>query len=845
MARKKAEEIENRSEILTLNMEDVFASRFETYAREIIPDRSLPDARDGLKPVQRRILYAMYKDGNTFQKPTRKSAKTVGLVIGNYHPHGDSSVYEAMVRLSQSWKMREPLVDMQGNNGSIDDDPAAAMRYTEARLSRIADLLLKDIDQDTVEFAPNFDDSENEPTVLPAAFPNLLVNGSKGMAIGYATNMPTHNLEEVTNAAIYLISHPDCTLEELMQFVQGPDFPTGGIVQGIEGIKDMYTSGQGKFIIRSRVSIEETKTCNQIVITEIPYEVVKSDLVRQIDDVRYSKDVQGILDVRDESDRTGLRIVVDVRKENDADMILNYLYKKTSLQVSYSANMTAIVNKRPVLMGLKDILSAFVNHRRDVTVRRCKYQLAKIEARCHILEGLIKVISILDDVIRVIRKSKDKADAKKNISEKFGFSEKQAEAIVTLQLYRLSSTDIVELKEEYAKLQATMNVLRGVLSHDELLRQLMIKELKEVITLCPSERRTEIQHEVSDIVISKEKMLVNERVMLTLSKGGYIKRVSLRSYNASDNTIPQTKDDDELIGYREVDLLDQLLVVTEAGNYLAIPVYEIEEFKWKDLGAHISSYTNLNGSEKIVAAYTVKSYKTDAWLITATQNGMIKRTPFNVLEPTRLKRLIPLMGLKKNDRLIDCQLLYRNEEVIIASHSGNVVRYQMNQIPKTSLKAQGVKAMNLAKDDTVAAFTTANEKSINLAVISEEGTSKRVKLSDIANMNRPVKGDSLYRKVKSHPSYVKYVFATQTYDEMRFLGEDDRTLVAKDITLMDKEASLSSNNRLIGKFYYLKGIEDVRIVDMVEEEEDTSVNDEVSLDADNSNSEFEVFSLNV
>ena len=447
---KKKEVIENVNEIISLNMEDIFASRFETYAREIIPDRSLPDARDGLKPVQRRILYAMYKDGNVYSKPTRKSAKTVGLVIGNYHPHGDSSVYEAMVRMSQSWKMREPLVEMQGNNGSIDDDPAAAMRYTEARLSQIADLLLKDIDQNTVEFAPNFDDSEQEPTVLPAAFPNLLVNGAKGMAIGYATNMPTHNLEEVTNAAIYLISHPDCTLEELMQIVKGPDFPTGGIVQGIEGIKNMYTTGQGKFIIRSRCEIVETKTCNQIVVKEIPYEVVKSELVRQIGEAQLSKDVQGIMDVRDESDRNGLRIVVDVRKENNAEMILNYLYKKTSLQVSYSANMTSIVNKRPVLLGLKEMLNAFVEHRREVTTRRCRYQLDKIEARCHILEGLIQCVSVLDEVIQIIRNSKDKADSKKNLCERFKFTERQAEAIVTLQLYRLSSTDIVELKEEYA-----------------------------------------------------------------------------------------------------------------------------------------------------------------------------------------------------------------------------------------------------------------------------------------------------------------------------------------------------------------------------------------------------------
>ena len=844
MAKKKETVIENPNEIMELDMQDVFASRFETYAREIIPDRSLPDARDGLKPVQRRILYAMYKDGNTYAKPTRKSAKTVGLVIGNYHPHGDSSVYEAMVRMSQSWKMREPLVEMQGNNGSIDDDPAAAMRYTEARLSKISDLLLKDIDQDTVEFAPNFDDSENEPTVLPAAFPNLLVNGSKGMAIGYATNMPTHNLEEVTNAAIKLISDPDCSLEDLMEIVKGPDFPTGGIVQGIEGIKNMYTTGQGKFIIRSRCEIVEARTCNQIIISEIPYEVIKSDLVRQIDEVHLSRDAQGILDVRDESDRNGLRIVVDVRKENSAEMILNYLYKKTSLQVSYSANMTSIVNKRPVLLGLKEMLNAFVDHRREVTLRRCRYQLNRIEERCHILEGLIKCISVLDEVIAIIRASKDKRDSKNNLMARFDFTERQAEAIVTLQLYRLSSTDVVELKEEYAALQKTMNVLKGVLTHDELLRQLMIKELREVITLCPSERKTEIQHDVSEIVINKQDMIINERVVLSLTKGGYVKRTSLRSFNASENTPTTIKEEDELIGYREVDTKDHLLVITDNGNYMDMPIYEIGEFKWKDLGAHISTYSNLNGSEKIISAYIVKDYNTEAWLITATKNGMLKRTEFKVLQPQRTSRLIALMGLKKNDRLVECCLMYRNQQVLIASKEGNIVRYEMNQIPKTSLKAQGVKAMNLSKGDEVAAMTLCNSKSLNVAVYSDQGTSKRVKLSDLALMKRPVKGDSLYKKVKSNPSYVRYIFATQTYDEIHFMGDDERKVVAKDITLMDKTSTLSATGKLVGRFYLLKGIEEVRVEDFVLDEE-LPADDTLNYDEGKSSGDVEIFNLNL
>ncbi len=842
MARKKQEEISVQKDYIRQTVEDVFSTRFETYAREIIPDRSLPDARDGLKPVQRRILYAMYHEGNTASKPYRKSAKTVGLVIGNYHPHGDSSVYEAMVRLSQDWKMRKTLVDMQGNNGSIDDDPAAAMRYTEARLSESAEYLLKDLDQDTVEYTYNFDDTELEPTVLPSAFPNLLVNGSKGMAIGYATNMPPHNLKEVIQAAIYRLNHPDCSLEELMEIVKGPDFPTGGIVMGKEGIRDMYEKGQGRFIIRSKVDVIESKTDNKIVISEIPYDVVKSDLVKQIDDIRLSKDVQGILDVRDESDRNGLKIVIDVRKENDTEMILNYLYKKTSLQVSYSANMTAIVNKRPLLMSLSDILDAYCDHRKEVITRRCRYQLDKVEARCHILEGLIKALSILDEIIALIRKSKDKADAKKNLMEAYGFSEKQAEAIVTLQLYRLSSTDIVELKEEFAKLISTRDLLKSILSSNDLLIQLICRELKEVSEKAGDERRSEIRDQIEELVISKERMIVNERVMLTVSRDGYVKRVSLRSFNASENMPCGIKEEDELIGYRECDILDQLLVITENGNYLSIPVYEIGECKWRDRGEHISSYTNLNGSEKILFAALVKTYETDAFVLTLSEKGMIKRTSMSALAPVRTKRLAGLMNLKKGDRLVQAALIYRNEDALVISSLGYAARYPMDQIPLTGLKAQGVKAMNLGKDDAMSAMCTLSGKEGFVCLFSSDLNSKRMRISELETSNRPVKGEMLYKKVKTKPVLSRYLLCGSTYDSFDFMTDKEIPVIVKDITLMDKQQGVSASLNLDPNAYLLRGIEEVRILDIVPEEKSAK---EIELDAENSNGDYEVLTFNV
>ncbi len=803
--------------VLPSPFEDIMADRFGRYSKYIIQDRALPDVRDGLKPVQRRILYAMHSDGNTADKPHRKSAKTVGLVIGNYHPHGDSSVYDAMVRLSQEWKMRIPLVDMHGNNGSIDNDPAAAMRYTEARLSKISSLLLKDIEQQTVLFAPNFDDSLNEPTVLPAQFPNLLANGTTGISAGYATNIPPHNLNEIINAIILRINDSSAQLKDIMNIVKGPDFPTGGIVQGKEGISDAFKTGKGKIIIRSKTEIVETKTVKQIVIKEIPYEVVKSNLVKQIDDIRLGKDAQGILDVRDESDRNGLKIVVDIKKDQDTNLILNYLLKKTSLQVSYNYNMVAIVNKRPMQLGLMAMIDAYITHRQEVVLARSHYQLSKIMERCHILDGLIKAVSIMDDIIAIIRSSKDKGDAKEHLKQRFDFTEIQTEAIVTLRLYRLTSTDIFQLKEEYAQLVKQEAILRAIINEKDVLNQLIVKELKEVNSLMNMPRLTDIHDQVEEIVIDKQSMIVNERVMITVSRDGYVKRVSLRSFNANANdTMTGIKESDQLIGVTECDLLDNLLLITSGGNYLYIPVYEIPEAKWKDVGNHLNTLSTING-DKIISAFIVKSLKSEAWIITITKKGMIKTTLLYDLNTLRFNRSYNLMGLVKNDEVVDADIAYLNNEVVLATKGGNVVRYTLDQLPITSLKAKGVKAINLNNLDQLQSLSIINNTFDTLIVINDKGGIKRIRLKDIVNNNRPVKGDTLFTKKKSNPVMIRYTKATSTYDEIALYNEQLIKIISKDVSLMGKESTFSTMIEFKKDWYMIKTIAEVKIIDLCEE----------------------------
>ena len=794
-------------------LEDIMGERFGRYSKYIIQERALPDARDGLKPVQRRILYAMYHDGNTFDHQHRKSAKTVGLVIGNYHPHGDSSVYDAMVRMSQDWKIRMPLIDMHGNNGSIDDDPAAAMRYTEARLAKIAGTMLEDIDKDTVLFAPNFDDTENEPTVLPARFPVLLVNGAPGIAAGYATNIPPHNLSEVIDAAIYRMQRPKCSLEELMEILPGPDFPTGGIVMGKKGIVDAFTTGKGRIVIRARTEIVTGKTCNQIIIREIPYEVVKSSMVRKMDDIRLSREIEGIMDIRDETDRTGLRIVIDVKKDADPNVILNYFYKNTDLQIYYSYNMVSIVNKRPVQMGLIGMLDAFIAHREEVVLRRSRYLYNKMEERCHILEGLMKAVSIMDEVIAVIRQSKDKGDAKRNLTESFGFSETQAEAIVTLRLYRLTSTDIVALREEFAQLVNEMEMLKTILESETVLKSVLIKELREIKKEYADPRRSEIQAEVEEIVIDKTAMIPNERVMITASRDGYVKRVSLRSYGASDNAMTGLKEGDVLVGQLEVDTLDTLLLFTSKGNYAYLPVYQIDEAKWKDVGSHMNKYVSIDGDDKIINAIVVKNFSSYAWIVTVSRRGQVKKTPISQWQVQRNNKMMTAMNLKKDDEMMRAFVVYAHEDLIMISRSGWISRYSSDLVPANGTKSQGVKALNLAKDDTLAAACSYSDERQSLWVLSDKGNMKRIKMSDINVTGRPVKGEIVVKRLKTNPYHIAYCQCVQPYDSLMLMDPQLQILQAKDVPMMSREATFSTPLELKKDWGLIKGIEEVRIVD--------------------------------
>ncbi len=813
---------DEQSVIKTLALEDVMEDRFGRYSKYIIQDRALPDARDGCKPVQRRILYAMHNDGNTADKTYRKSAKTVGLVIGNYHPHGDSSVYEAMVRLSQPWKMNIPLVDMQGNNGSIDDDPAAAMRYTEARLSAFAQHLLTDIDEQTVPFTLNFDDTTEEPTVLPAGYPQLLVNGATGISAGYATNIPPHNLGEIIDATIYRMNTPFCTLEEIMDICQGPDFPTGAIVQGEEGIRDYFASGKGKVIIRSKLEVRETKTIKQIIITEIPYEVIKANVVRKLDDIRLNKTVDGILDVRDESDRNGLRIVIDLRKETDANLVTNVIYKSTDLQVSYNINMVAIVHQRPVQLGIFGLLDAYIAHRKEVVLKRSQYRYAKMEDRLHILEGLIKAVSILDEIIAIIRSSKDKADAKARLCKSFDFSDAQAEAIVTLRLYRLTNTDIVALREEFALLINEMEYLKTIIDQPEMLRSVIIKELKEIKEKFSIPRRSVIEKEVSEIVIDKLSMIANERVVVTVSRDGYLKRVSMRSKTASEG-LTGLKEGDRLVGSIECDTLDTLILITKKGNYAYLPVYQIDEAKYKEIGTHLNQWVKGENEDKIVSAFLFKDFTTYQWIVTVSKDGYIKKTPAADWVLVRNSKVSAAMTLNHKTEIVSSFLVGEHQDILVVSEGGLLARYSQNQIPSVQCKSKGVKALNLTAMDAVAYGCRLIKDSDYVVILSDKGTCKRIRANDILRTNRPVRGELIAKKVKSNPQKVRYMITGSVYDSFDILNGSLKTIMFKDVPIMAKDATFSSVIALDNGFSLITGIEEVPIVDIPVKPESTAM----------------------
>ena len=767
--------------IYDYSLEEIMGERFGTYSKYIIQDRAIPDVRDGLKPVQRRILYSMYREKNTFDKPYKKSARAVGDVMGKYHPHGDSSIYEAIVRMSQDWKMKEPFVDMQGNNGSIDGDSAAASRYTEARLSEIAGVMLQDIDKDTVTMAPNYDDTLLEPTVLPSRFPNLLVNGTTGISAGYATNIPPHNLGEVIDATIDRLDNPNSTLEEIMQFIKGPDFPTGAILEGVDGIKSAYRTGRGKIILKSRVTIEK----NKIIIHEIPYEVNKALLVRKMDEIRIEKKIDGILEVRDESDKDGLQIAVDLKKDANAENILNYFYKNTELQISYNFNNVVIVNRRPMLLGILGILDAYIAHQKEVVTRRSEFDLRTAKARYHIVEGLIKAISILDEVIKTIRSSKNKADAIGNLVKEYDFTEKQADAIVTLQLYRLTNTDIVSLQEEMKKLLDTMKNLEAILGDEKVLIKVLKKELKEIKDKYATPRKTEIRDEITEIKIDATSMIPKEDVMVVVTNEGYIKRTSLRSYAASNVEDLALKEKDYIVGLYNMNTLDTLLVFTNLGNYLYIPVYEIPDLKWKEMGKHMSNIITVNPDEYVVNAMPVYDFDQSLYITSFTRNGMVKRTLLKEFKVSRYSKAINMMKLKDKDEVVNVTYSV-DTNVLVVTKKGYGLWYKTSDINPVGIKASGVKSINLRDDEVVSGLLFPNDSEY-ITLFTDKGTAKRMRFTEIDMGTRGNRGLLFMKEIKSNPSHIVDAYVEDVKTEVVVVTKKyEKEMKIVDIPIMDR-----------------------------------------------------------
>ncbi|VPR71255.1 topoisomerase IV subunit A, ParC [Streptococcus pneumoniae] len=760
--------------------------RFGRYSKYIIQDRALPDIRDGLKPVQRRILYSMNKDSNTFDKSYRKSAKSVGNIMGNFHPHGDSSIYDAMVRMSQNWKNREILVEMHGNNGSMDGDPPAAMRYTEARLSEIAGYLLQDIEKKTVPFAWNFDDTEKEPTVLPAAFPNLLVNGSTGISAGYATDIPPHNLAEVIDAAVYMIDHPTAKIDKLMEFLPGPDFPTGAIIQGRDEIKKAYETGKGRVVVRSKTEIEKLKGGKeQIVITEIPYEINKANLVKKIDDVRVNNKVAGIAEVRDESDRDGLRIAIELKKDANTELVLNYLFKYTDLQINYNFNMVAIDNFTPRQVGIVPILSSYIAHRREVILARSRFDKEKAEKRLHIVEGLIRVISILDEVIALIRASENKSDAKENLKVSYDFTEEQAEAIVTLQLYRLTNTDVVVLQEEEAELREKIAMLAAIIGDERTMYNLMKKELREVKKKFATPRLSSLEDTAKAIEIDTASLIAEEDTYVSVTKAGYIKRTSPRSFAASTLEEIGKRDDDRLIFVQSAKTTQHLLMFTSLGNVIYRPIHELADIRWKDIGEHLSqTITNFETNEEILYVEVLDQFDDATTYFAVTRLGQIKRVERKEFTPWRTYRSksVKYAKLKDDTDQIVAVAPIKLDDVVLVSQNGYALRFNIEEVPVVGAKAAGVKAMNLKEDDVLQSGFICNTSSFYL--LTQRGSLKRVSIEEILATSRAKRGLQVLRELKNKPHRV---FLAGAVAEQGFVGdlfsteveENDQTLLVQ------------------------------------------------------------------
>ena len=822
MAKKKIEE-NIVEKIYDYTLEEIMGDRFGRYAKSIIQDRALPDVRDGLKPVQRRILWSMYESHNTYDKPFRKSAKAVGDIMGHYHPHGDSSIYDALVRLSQRWKMREPLVEIHGNNGSIDGDGPAASRYTEARLSKIANVMLSDINKDAVKMTLNYSDEDLEPTVLPAHFPALLVNGSTGISAGYATNIPPHNLAEVIDATIKRIDSPNCRLDTILEIIKGPDFPTGGVVEGKEGLIQAYTTGKGKVVLKANYEIIEEKGKKQILIKEIPYEVLKEQLKKKIEDIKSDKKIDGIVDVIDESDRTNMaRLVIELKKDADANLIINYLLKNTDLQINYNFNVVAIDNKRPKTLGLLEILDAFILHKEEVVINRSKFDLEHSKKRLHIVEGFIKALDILDEVIKTIRKSKNKADAIENLVKEYDFTTEQATAIVMMQLYKLTNTDVTDLQNEHANLLELIKYLTSVINDESVLKGVMKEELRSIKKEFATPRRTIINDEITEIKIDELSMIPKEDFIVSVSKSGYIKKLSIKVYNSNNETDYVLKEKDYLIGLYKINNIDTIILITNLGNYCYLPVRDITECKYKDIGKHISSYIPLSEGETIIASFGIKNF--DSRTITLfSKDGFVKQTELSNLPVTRYSKPMTIFKLKDNDEVVSASI---NDGVVyIVTENGFALKFNKEEIPVVGLKTSGVKGIKLVSDSVVSAFVT-NENHEYITIFTDKNTAKRVKLEEIDYSKRSLKGDNILHSPKSKKYKITECYAGSSKTNYGLIREDTETIKSSEINIMDKSSTGSTISKKdltdVFKEARLKVIDDA-LASTPEHEESSSV----------------------
>ena len=808
-------------------LEEIMGDRFSKYAKEIILDRAIPDVRDGLKPVQRRILYAMYKAGNTWDKGYIKCAATVGDVLGKFHPHGDSSVYDAMVRMSQWWKQNSILVDIHGNNGSMDGDQAAAYRYTEAKLAHISKELLGDLEKDTVKWAPNFDDRFLEPTVLPAKFPNLLVNGANGISAGYATNIPPHNLGEIIDATIKRIDSPNCRLDTILEIVKGPDFPTGAIVEGKQGIIDAFTTGRGKVIVKSKTEFKKEKGREQIIITEIPFDVNKATLVQKIDSLRIDKKIDGIAEVRDETDREGLRIAIDLKSGANKEFILNYLLKNTDLQISYNYNMVAIVNRTPKTLGIIPILDAYIDHFTEVITNRTKFDLAAYQKEFNIVSGLIKAISILDEVIKTIRSSKNKSDAKVNLVEKYDFTIEQAEAIVMLQLYKLTNTDVVVLEERSEKLKELIKECEKILNDENELKSVMKSELREIKKQYATPRKTEIKSEITEIKIDELDMISKDDFIVCISKTGYVKKISLKSYNSSNTQeLPAVKENDYIEGFYKINNIDTIVLFTNLGNFLYLPVRDIQEAKYKDLGTHISNYIKVSDDEKIIRSIGVDKF--DDTLITAvTKNGMIKKMRLKDFAVSRYSKPITMFKLKDDDEVVSVSN-NSGKDTVIVTNSGYALRFNTDEIPEFGLKAGGVKAIKLSDDDFVSSAFVISENKEYLAIFTDKNTAKRIKVEDIEMSSRAKKGSLIIKSPKSKKYSIFKAFNISSKSIVGIVDGSIGYLKSSDINIMDKQSVGSViTKKNIDNIFVVTKLKEIKSSELKEKETKKETSDEV------------------